>query len=221
MEDLLSPVDGPLASKSKANDGKDSELNKDLDLNRFEKKLKARKAFNLAKQTARRVEAKKFGQATSYTFRKRWMFRRANVPPEILQSAIDRDKELKRLNRIQQMPYRERKQETGKLLLSKELPRLKAKLSKLKDELTPYFNKVMLIDSLIRKVLNDMEFVRWWARRIKAQTDGELKQMVSARIKRIAIAEANKILARQQLELRCKHGNWGKKAKRYPLTSGS
>ena len=175
-----------------------------------DKKVRDRRIFNKWKDSQRRREAKT-GQFTGkYQVKKAWFLRKANVPPEVLQAAIDRDKDVARIKRMLATPYRVRKKMLSEKILATRVPPLEKKLQSLMDQVQPYLDKVMSFDHGIRRVLDDIEHAKYMASVANPPTDKQLQTDLKLRAKKIGFKQAHMVLARQKMQLRKLHGNWGK-----------
>lgn len=186
----------------------------------FQSKLKERQKFHQKRRTQRRREAKTGDFTPKYQTKKAWFLRKAAVPPEVLQAAVDRDKEIARYRRLLSTPIRDRKKKMAEKILE-AIPALQQKLRQLMDDVQPHLDKVLSFDNRIRKVIDEIEFIRYLAANVRPPTDQSLQTSIKVRAKRIAFAQARIVLARQKMELRkIRGGNWGKHGGKKPLTKG-
>lgn len=181
-------------------------------------RIKNRKAFNEERKRQRRSDAKTGNFTPRAQNLRAWVRRRPDVPEDVLQRAIESDKEAVALKKTLAVPYKQRCRRAAELILESKMPALESRLAILEKEVAPYLDKVMEYDTKIRQVTQEMEYLQWLSKRVKAPTDKQLQMKLEARLKRIKQAQGNMILARQQLELRKIRGAWGKYGKKRPTT---
>lgn len=137
-----------------------------------------------------------------------FLLRKTVVPPEMLQKAIARDQELKRLEKLSKVPRKVIQGELQRRWLESRLKRPKARLAELREQAKPVVAKLAIIDRKIQSVIRSIEYVKFNAKLQRAPTARDYTLRRARRIEQVRQSCAKQLAARARQVLMMKHGVW-------------
>lgn len=153
-------------------------------------------------KASRKSLAKKFKISRSF------LLRRTIVPPEVLQKAIARDLELKRLEKLSKIPRKVIETELRRRWILTRSKRPQARLDELMEQAKPIVEKLGIIDRKIQVQIRNLEYVKHTAKLQRAPTARDYQIRKARRIEQIRKGCAQVIAARTRQTLMMRHGVW-------------